>query len=55
VNIAGRVMALANPGELLVSESVPLLVPGSDIEFQDRGQHELEGVPGRWHLYAIAN
>jgi hypothetical protein len=29
------------------------LVAGSGIEFQDRGSHELKGIPGEWHLYSV--
>jgi class 3 adenylate cyclase len=52
VHIAARVMAAADPGEVLVSSSVPSLVAGSGIEFTDRGERELRGVPGLWRLYA---
>jgi class 3 adenylate cyclase len=53
VHIAQRVQAFAQPGEVLVSETVPRLVTGSGIEFSDRGEHELKGVPGTWKLYAV--
>jgi class 3 adenylate cyclase len=53
VNIAARVMACAQPGELLVSAAVPPVVSGSAFEFADRGEHDLKGVPGPWHLYAL--
>jgi class 3 adenylate cyclase len=53
VHIAARVGALASPGEVLVSGTVKDLVAGSDIEFTDRGEHELKGVPGGWRLYAV--
>jgi hypothetical protein len=36
-----------------VSSTVKDLVVGSGIEFEDRGSHELKGVPGEWHLYAV--
>jgi class 3 adenylate cyclase len=52
VHIAARVMAYAKPGEVLVSSSVPPLVVGSGIEFEDRGEHQLKGVPGTWRLLA---
>jgi class 3 adenylate cyclase len=52
VNIASRIEALAQPGEVLVSRTVTDLVAGSGLEFEDRGEHELKGVPGRWQLYA---
>ena len=41
------------PGEILVSETVPRLVTGSGIEFDDRGERELKGVPGTWRLYRV--
>jgi class 3 adenylate cyclase len=54
VHIAARVSALAGPGEVLVSRTVKDLVAGSGIEFADRGEHELKGVPDRWQLHAVA-
>ena len=48
-----RVSALAGPGEVLVSSTVKDLVVGSTIEFSERGEHELKGVPGTWRLYAV--
>ena len=51
VHIAARVGALARPGEVLVSGTVKDLVVGSGIDFVDRGEHELKGVPGTWKLY----
>jgi class 3 adenylate cyclase len=53
VHIGARVAALAGPGEALVSGAVPPLVVGSGIQFADRGEHELKGVPGLWHLFAV--
>jgi len=55
VHIATRVLEAAPPGELLVSAAVPMLVAGSGFEFEDRGEHELKGVPGTWRLYSIAS
>jgi class 3 adenylate cyclase len=54
VHIAARVMALAEPGELLLSSSVPPLVAGSGLTFDDRGEHDLRGVPGTWRVFALA-
>jgi class 3 adenylate cyclase len=54
VHIAARVMDAASPGECLVSSAVPMLVAGSAIDFVDRGEHELKGIPGSWRLYAVA-
>jgi adenylate cyclase len=53
VHIANRVMSAAKPGEVLVSGTVRDLVAGSGLEFSDRGLHELKGVPGEWHLWAL--
>jgi len=53
VHIGARVSALAGSGEVLVSSTVKDLVAGSGIEFEDRGSHELKGVPGEWRLYAV--
>jgi pimeloyl-ACP methyl ester carboxylesterase len=52
VHIGARVAALARPGETLVSSTVKDLVVGSGISFEDRGAHELKGVPGEWLVYA---
>jgi class 3 adenylate cyclase len=52
VNIASRIEALAEPGEILVSRTVTDLVAGSGLDFDDRGEHDLKGVPGRWQLFA---
>jgi hypothetical protein len=30
-----------------------MLVAGSGFEFEDRGEHELKGVPGTWQLFAV--
>jgi class 3 adenylate cyclase len=53
VHIGARVGAAASAGEILVSETVRQLVVGSGIEFEDRGEHELKGVDGRWRLFAV--
>jgi class 3 adenylate cyclase len=53
VHIAARVSALARASEVLVSRTVTDLVVGSGIEFADRGEHELKGVPGTWRLFAV--
>jgi len=52
VHIGARVSANARPGEVLVSGTVKDLVVGSGITFDDRGETELRGVPGRWQLWA---
>jgi class 3 adenylate cyclase len=54
VNIGARVGARAEPGEVLVSQTVKDLVAGSGLDFEARGEHELKGVPGAWRLYSVA-
>ena len=53
VNIGARVGAAAGPSEVLVSQTVKDLVAGSGLAFEDAGEHELKGVPDRWHLYRV--
>jgi class 3 adenylate cyclase len=53
VHTGARVASEATPGEVLVSSTVRDLVAGSGIGFDDRGTHELKGVPGQWHLFAV--
>ncbi len=53
VATGARISALATPGEVLVSRTVRDLVAGSGIEFADRGEHALKGVPGIWQLFAV--
>jgi class 3 adenylate cyclase len=52
VHIGARIAALAGGGEVLVSGTVRDLLAGSDIAFEDRGEHELKGVPGTWRVFA---
>lgn len=54
VHVGARVAGLAGAGEVLVSTTVKDLVLGSGLEFADRGEHELKGVPGRWQVFAAA-
>ena len=54
VHIGARVAATAQPGEIRVSRTVADLVAGSGLRFEDRGEHELKGVPGSWRLLAVA-
>jgi class 3 adenylate cyclase len=54
-HIGARVSALAGPNEVLVSSTLRDLVIGSGLEFEERGAHELKGVPGEWHLSAVAS
>jgi class 3 adenylate cyclase/pimeloyl-ACP methyl ester carboxylesterase len=55
VHIGARVSALAGPNEVLVSSTLRDLVIGSGLEFEERGAHELKGVPGEWRLFAVTS
>lgn len=55
VHIGARIGALAGSDEVLVSSTVHDLVLGSGIKFNSRGRHTLKGVPGEWHLFAVAD
>jgi len=52
VHTGARIASLAGAGEVLVSQTVKDLVSGSGLAFEDRGVHELKGVPGEWRVYA---
>jgi class 3 adenylate cyclase len=52
VHVAARVMTAAGASEVWVSSTVKDLVGGSGLEFEERGMHELKGVPGEWQLFA---
>ena len=53
VHVCARIAAAAGPSEVLVSSTVKDLVAGSGLVFEDAGEHELKGVPDRWHLYRV--
>lgn len=53
VHIGARVIGAAEPGEILVTNTVKELASGSGIRFEDRGYHDLKGVPDPWRLYAV--
>jgi class 3 adenylate cyclase/pimeloyl-ACP methyl ester carboxylesterase len=53
VHIGQRVSSLAEPNEVLVSRTVVDIVAGSGLDFEDRGEHQLKGVPGDWRLFAL--
>lgn len=53
VHIASRVSAIAGADEVLVSGTVFGTVVGGPFAFEERGFHELKGVPGRWPLFAL--
>jgi class 3 adenylate cyclase len=53
VHIGARVASLAEPGEVLVSTTVKDLVAGANLQFHDRGNVVLKGIPGEWRLFAV--
>ena len=53
VHEAARVMAAAEPGEILVSELTRALVGAAGLRFEDRGSHAFKGLDGEWQLYAF--
>jgi class 3 adenylate cyclase len=55
IHLAHRVCETAGPGEVLVSRTVVDLVAGSGLEFADRGEHSLKGIPQPWRLFAVSN
>lgn len=52
VTIAARLLGTAAAGEVVVTQTVKDLVAGSGFGFEDRGERELKGVPGAWHVHA---
>jgi class 3 adenylate cyclase len=55
VHVGARLATLAEPGQVLATGTVKDLVAGSGLVFEDVGEHELKGVPDRWHLYSVAS
>src|SRR5262245_33503297 len=53
VHTGARVAALAEASEVLVSSTVKDLVAGSDLKFEDRGEHQLKGIPDPWRVFAV--
>jgi pimeloyl-ACP methyl ester carboxylesterase len=55
IHLAHRVCETAAPGEVLVSRTVVDLVAGSGLTFDDRGEHDLKGIPVPWRLFSVSN
>jgi class 3 adenylate cyclase/pimeloyl-ACP methyl ester carboxylesterase len=53
VHVTARVCAEAGPGEVVVSQTVQDVVAGSGLLFEERGDHELRGIAGRWRLFDL--
>jgi class 3 adenylate cyclase/pimeloyl-ACP methyl ester carboxylesterase len=54
VHIGARVASMAGANEVWATSTVKDLTAGSGLTFEDAGEHELKGVPDRWHLYRVA-
>jgi len=52
-HVAARIVALANPSEVLVSGTLTRLAAGSALRFHERGRRTLHGLPGRWPVYGV--
>jgi class 3 adenylate cyclase len=55
VSIGARVASRAGPSQVLISQTVKDLTAGSGLTLEDAGEHELKGVPDRWHLYRVVD
>lgn len=55
VHIAARVAPIANPGEVLFTETVRSLTMGTGVAYEPAGEHTLKGVPGTWPLYRLTD
>jgi class 3 adenylate cyclase len=55
IHLASRIMSVATGGGVVVSSTVRDLMLGSDIAFEDLGEHHLKGVPETWALYRVAD
>jgi len=53
VNIAARVEAHAQSGEIVVSHTLRDMLMGTDHTFTNTGTHQLKGVDGDWTLYRL--
>jgi len=54
VNVAARVLGKADAGEVLVSRSISDLLAGEAFAFEDRGEHDLKGIPDAHRLFAMS-
>jgi class 3 adenylate cyclase len=53
VHLASRIMALAGPGEVLISGVTHDLLAGSGLRFEARGRHQLKGIDGEREVFAL--
>jgi hypothetical protein len=50
---AARILAIADPGEVLVSTVTRDLADGAGLVFEDRGRHRLKGIRREHELFAV--
>lgn len=55
VHMAARIMALAGPGEVLISGVTNELLTGAGHTFESRGRHELKGIEGAREVFALTS
>ena len=53
MHVAARILPLAQPGEVLVSDVTRSLVDSPGLAFADRGRHALKGVTGERGIYVL--
>ena len=53
VHVCARIMAMAEPGNILVSSTVKDVLGSTSVEFWPIGEHELRGVPGNWAIFRV--
>jgi class 3 adenylate cyclase len=55
ISTCARIMAMAGASQVLVSQTVKDLAAGSGFSYADAGEHELKGLAGTWHLWAVGS
>jgi class 3 adenylate cyclase len=55
VHVAARLVALAGPDEVVVSQTTADLIEGSSVRLEDIGEHELKGLAGPRHVFRLAS
>jgi class 3 adenylate cyclase len=55
IHEGARMLGLAEPAEILVSEITTSLARDAGAQYKDRGEHELRGLPGSYQLFAVTD
>ena len=55
VHLANRIMAMAGPGEVLLSSTTADLISGSGLTVETRGRHVLKGITGDREILALTD